>query len=195
MRVRRSLPSSLLVVLLAASPVSASMGGGGGGAGANTPPPPTTVDAAKTEVSPREQAEGFYSQAYEEIARAKTDLADGKDKNAEKRFKRALEWGEKATALDEKYYEAWNLVGFAARKLGDYEKAFAAYDKCLEIKADYAPAREYLGEAWLEKGEPAKAHEQLALLNRYGAKDEAATLGKAIADYEAAHPATDSDSK
>ena len=150
MRVRRSLPSSLLVALLAASPVSASMGGGGGGAGANTPPPPTTVDAAKTEVSPREQAEGFYSQAYEEIARAKTDLADGKDKNAEKRFKRALEWGEKATALDEKYYEAWNLVGFAARKLGDYEKAFAAYDKCLEIKADYAPAREYLGEAWLE---------------------------------------------
>ncbi|MFI5370207.1 MAG: tetratricopeptide repeat protein [Candidatus Eisenbacteria bacterium] len=192
MRVRHPLSLSLLALVLA-SPVSASMGGGGGGAGPSTPPPPSTVET-KTEPSAREQAEGYYGQAYEEVARAQKDLADGKDKNAEKRFKRALDWGEKATTLDEKYYEAWNLVGYAARKTGDYDKAFASYDKCLEIKTDYAPAREYLGEAWLDKGDPAKAREQLTLLEKFGAKDDAATLRTAIEAYEAAHPDARKDS-
>lgn len=189
MSIRQPLAMMFVMALIVASPVFASMGGGGGGASASAPPPPSTVDPAKTSPSPREQAEGLYSQAYEEIARAKQALADGKDKNAQKSFKRAVEYAEKATTLDEKYFEAWNLVGFASRKLGDYDKAFASYDKCLEIKSDYAPAREYLGEAWLEKGDAAKAHEQLVLLQKYGATDEATTLGKAIADYETAHPA------
>lgn len=193
MRVRQPLVLITFLALVAASPVAASMGGGGGGAGPSTPPPPTSVET-KTDPSAREQAEGFYAQAYEEVARAKKDLADGKDKSAEKRFKRALEWGEKATALDEKYYEAWNLVGYTARKTGDYDKAFASYDKCLEIKSDYAPAREYLGEAWLEKGDPAKAREQLTLLEKFGAKDDAATLRAAIEAYETAHPAAKPDS-
>ncbi len=187
MRVRHPLTLSLLAAVLAVAPASASMGNAPGSGGSDREPPVTVVDASKTQPDPHEQAEAAYSQAYEEVARAKAALADGKPKDAQKSFKRALEYAEKATALDDKYHEAWNLVGFAARKLGDYDKAFAAYDKCLEIKSDYAPAREYLGEAWLEKGDAAKAREQLALLKQYGAKDEAATLEKAITDYEAAH--------
>jgi tetratricopeptide (TPR) repeat protein len=188
MRLRTSLPFGLLALLLIVPAAFASMGGGGGASGSSPPQPPSTTDA-KPEPSPREQAEGYYGQAYEEIARAKKDVADGKDKNAQKSFKRALDWGEKATELDDKYFEAWNLVGYAARKTGDYDKAFASYDKCLEIKTDYAPAREYLGEAWLDKGEPAKAREQLTLLEKFGATDDAATLRTAIEAYEKAHPA------
>ena len=154
----------------------------------SAPSSPSGTSSA-TSVTPREEAEKTYAQAYEDVAGAKKDLADGKTKNAEKKFKRALSGGERATSLDATYHEAWNLVGFCARKLGDYDKAFAAYEKCLNIKPDYAPAREYMGEAWLEKGDPQKAHEQLTLLESYGdrAADDAKTLKTAIDAYESAH--------
>jgi tetratricopeptide (TPR) repeat protein len=149
----------------------------------------SSSSSASSDATPREQAEQIYAQAYEDVTAAKKDLADGKTKNAEKKLKRALSGGEKATSLDATYHEAWNLVGYTARKLGDYDKAFAAYEKCLNIKPDYAPAREYLGEAWLEKGDAQKAHEQLTLLQSYGdrAADDAKTLQTAIEAYETAH--------
>ena len=87
------------------------------------------------------------------------------------------------------YHEAWNLMGYSARKLGWYDKAFAAYDHCLRIKPDYAPAREYLGEAYLEMKQPDKAHEQLAKLESLGATEDANTLRTAIDAYEKANPA------
>jgi tetratricopeptide (TPR) repeat protein len=153
-------------------------------------PSSSSASASGSASAPRGEAEKSYAAAYEEIAAAKKDLADGKKKNADKRFKKAIEAGERATALDAQYYEAWNLVGYAARKLGDYDKAFASYEKCLAIKSDYAPAREYLGEAWLEKGDLGKAKAQLVLLQAYGetASADAKTLNDAIAAYVTAHP-------
>ncbi len=115
--------------------------------------PSTSMPQGSGIKSPRQMAEETYALAYEEVGRAKKDLADKKDKNAQKKFKKALERGEEAVKLDPAYHEAWNLVGYCSRKLGDYDKAFAAYEKCLAVKFDYAPAREYLGEAWLEKGD------------------------------------------
>ena len=190
----RAILSALLLVITAspASPAFASFGGGGGGGGSAPPPAPPPSSQTQTppseKSSARGEAEKLYAQAYEEIGRAKQDVSDGKVKNAEKRFKKALGWGEQATDLDPEYHEAWNLVGYSARKLGDYDKAFAAYDKCLAIKSDYAPAREYLGEAWLEKGDAKKAREQLVLLQKFGATDDAKTLQTAIDAYESAHP-------
>jgi len=162
-----------------------------------TPEPPTQRPADPTISStgtaavsgPRAEAEKSYALAYEEVAKAKKHLEAGKDKNAQKMFKRALERVEGAVALDPTYHEAWNLLGYSARKLGDYDKAFSAYEKCLEIKADYAPAREYLGEARLEKGDVTKAREQLALLERLNAESpETVALRASIDKYVAAHP-------
>src|SRR4029079_14775730 len=116
-------------------------------------PSSSSGSSSATSTSPREEAEKTYAQAYEDVAGAKKDLADGKTKNAEKKFKRALSGGERATSLDATYHEAWNLVRLCERKLRDCDKAFAAYEKCLNIKPDCAPAREYMGEAWLEKGD------------------------------------------
>jgi len=185
-------PSLAAALILAASAALASVGD----PVAKSPPPapaqPSTSAAASTAPgAPRGEAERHYAAAYEEIAAAKQELAGNKAKNAAKRFRRALESGKAAVALDPRYHEAWNLVGYAARRLGDYEQAFAAYERCLAIKPDYAPAREYLGEAWLEKGDPKKAREQLVLLEAYGAtaSEDAKTLRAAIAAYEAAHPA------
>jgi tetratricopeptide (TPR) repeat protein len=136
----------------------------------------------------RQEAELSYGLAYEEVGKAKKDLEDGKAKNAEKKFKRALERCEKAVALDERYHEAWNLLGYTARKTGDYDKAFKAYDRCLAIKPDYAPAREYLGEARLEKGDAKQARDQLVWLERLGATEEFKTLKTAYDAWVAAHP-------
>ena len=138
---------------------------------------------------PRADAEKTYALAYEEIAKAKKFVEAGKEKNAQKMFKRALERVENAVALDPTYYQAWNLLGYSARKLGDYDKAFLAYEKSLEIKPDYAPAREYLGEARLEKGDVGRAREQLVRLDRYSPDSEETKARRSAIDaYVAAHP-------
>ena len=188
MRVIR-IPGLVTSLALMAAPCLASFSG----SKPPDPPPATTPgmpQASGTQPSgPRQEAELTYALAYEEIGKAKKDLADGKVKNAEKKFKRALERGERAVALDAKYHEAWNLIGYTSRKLGQLDKAFAAYEKCLGIKSDYAPAREYLGEAWLDRGDPKKAREQLVMLEHLEAEQEAISLRAAILNWEIAHPA------
>lgn len=162
--------------------------------------PPSTSSAlppgGQEQVSgARIEAERKYALAYDEIAKAKKDLADGKAKNADKKFRRALERAQDAVALDSTYHEAWNMVGYASRKLGEYDRAFAAYGKCLSIKPDYAPAREYLGEAWLEKNDPSKAREQLAVLETMNPdSDESKALRGAVDAYATAHGEASTDS-
>ncbi len=59
--------------------------------------------------------------------------------------------------------DAYNRMGFAARKLGDYDRALALYDKALELNPHHRGALEYLGEAYLELDRPDDA---AALLER-----------------------------
>ena len=46
--------------------------------------------------------------------------------------------------------EAYNLSGFAYRKLGAYDRALEFYDKALRLNPHNLGALEYLGEAYLE---------------------------------------------
>jgi tetratricopeptide (TPR) repeat protein len=188
----RSTISAAALAMLIAAPALASFGGG---SKPESPPPSTTPEVKQEEETPRQQAERLYADAYDEVAKAKQDLADGKAKNAEKKFKKAIDRGQRAVELDPKYHEAWNLVGYSARKLKDYDRSLAAYDKCLVLKPDYVPAREYLGEAYLELGKPAKAREQLAWLERVAmTSPETGVLRGAIAAYDGTHPAAAADS-
>ena len=59
--------------------------------------------------------------------------------------------------------DAYNLSGFAWRKLGDYDRALVLYDKALELNPHHRGALEYLGEAYLELDRPDDAG---ALLQR-----------------------------
>jgi tetratricopeptide (TPR) repeat protein len=147
---------------------------------------PEEKDAATV----RQQAEQWYGDAYEDVQKAGKDLAAGKTGNAEKKFRRALERGQRATEIDTTYYQAWNLVGYASRKLKDYDRALASYERCLRLKSDYAPAREYLGEAYLELGRIDDARQQLAALEKLDSEEDTRTLSTAIADWEKAHPST-----
>ena len=48
--------------------------------------------------------------------------------------------------------DAWNLTGFASRKLGDYAASEVAYDKALAIDPKHKGALEYKGELYLTLG-------------------------------------------
>jgi tetratricopeptide (TPR) repeat protein len=182
----RILAVTAALALLAATAAWGSFGGGGS---KDDPPASSSApEAGNPPATPRQQAEQLYNDGYDEAQKAKADLASGKAKNAEKRFKKALDRAERATELDSTYHEAWNLAGYSARKLGNYDKALAAYDHCLRLKPTYAPAREYLGEAYLEMGKPAEAREQLAWLEKLNAAEDAKTLRTAIETYEKTHP-------
>ena len=60
--------------------------------------------------------------------------------------------------------DAHNLMGFAYRKLGDYDKALEAYDRALELNPHHRGALEYLGEAYLELDRPELAKGMLERL-------------------------------
>ena len=145
---------------------------------------PESPDAPKT---PRQQAEAYYRDAYDDVQNGAKELADGKGKPASKHFSRALERSRHAVELDSTYYQAWNLVGFTSRKLGDYPGAFSAYLVALRIKPDFGLAREYYGEGLLETGDVGGAMQQLSWLKKIGELALADELQKSIASYQSAH--------
>ena len=179
----------VLAISLAAGAAQAMPGGGSKPDPPSTSSPSVPSSGSPEATGPRADAERTYALAYDEVAKGNKELANNKEKNAQKKFKKALGYAESSTQMDPKYFEAWNLVGYCSRKLGDYDKAFASYDKCLAINPDYAPAREYLGEAYLEKGNFDKAHEQLLILEKSGeADEEAGRLLASVEAYKKAHP-------
>jgi tetratricopeptide (TPR) repeat protein len=183
MRITGSL--TIVLVLAVASPAWAVFGGGPKDPPASTPQEVQATDKPEA----RAEAEALYAAGYEEVAKAKKEIADGKTKNVEKRFRKALERGEAAVKLAPDYHEAWNLVGYSARKLKNFDRSIAAYEKCLAVKPDYAPAREYLGETYVETGDVTKARVQMVWLEKMGETAMVASLRGQIEAWEKEHPA------
>ena len=183
---RRSLPLAVVLILFAGAAWASY------GSKPDMPPPqqpggsaPNASDAGQT---PRQQAERYYRDAYDDVMKGSKDLENGNAKGAEKKFKRALGHSREAVEIDSTYAEAWNLVGFTSRKLGDYPHSFEAYRVALRQKPDYALAHEYYGEGLLETGDLAGARVHLEALKRIGDAALTAELQGAIDKYVAAHP-------
>jgi tetratricopeptide (TPR) repeat protein len=92
------------------------------------------------------------------------------------------------TLAQKKDERVLTYIGYATRKLGHVDDALPIYRQALEVNPDYVVARAYMGEAFLAKGEPQKAREELAeIARRCGASCPAyVDLKGHIADYEAA---------
>jgi predicted Zn-dependent protease len=69
------------------------------------------------------------------------------------------------------------MMGFTLRKLGRLDEAFGYYGKALATRPDATTTRQYLGEAYLQVGDVARAREQLAEI--------AKRCGTACEDYTA----------
>jgi tetratricopeptide (TPR) repeat protein len=76
-------------------------------------------------------------------------------------------------------------IGYSTRKLGDVDKGIDYYHQALAIDPGYTKVREYLGEAYLQKGDVVKAKEQLMeIADRCGGPcDDYELLVKAIAAH------------
>ena len=61
---------------------------------------------------------------------------------------------------------ALNYRGYSLRKSGRWEEGVAYYKRSVAIDPNYAQVREYLGEAYAEKGQLDLANEQLATIER-----------------------------
>ena len=78
------------------------------------------------------------------------------------------------------------MIGFALRKLGRIEEAMGYYDKVLTSHPDRTTTRQYLGEAFLQLGQPDRAREQLGeIAKRCGtACEDYRLLAEEIAKFE-----------
>jgi tetratricopeptide (TPR) repeat protein len=106
------------------------------------------------------------------------------------KYEEAIPLLKKVVASDPRDADAWNYLGFAARKLGKFEDALGYYQKALAINPKHKGANEYLGELYLMMKDLPKAEEQLAKLKAIcpDGCEELEDLEADIADYKANPP-------
>ena len=158
----KTLVSSLIVALIAAScllPGGALAAGGGGGDTVSVPQDPA-------------------------IARAQEAVA-AKD------WARAAQVMRAALGKHPGNADYHNLYAYALRKgpNPDMEEVFRHYEDALRIDPGHRNAHEYIGEAYLQVGNVAKAKEHLAALDKlcWLPCEQYSELKEAVADYEAKH--------
>jgi predicted Zn-dependent protease len=71
-----------------------------------------------------------------------------------------------ASAANQSDPRVQTMIGFSLRKLGRVEEAMQYYNKVLAAHPERTTTRQYLGEAFLQIGEPGKAREQLAEIGK-----------------------------
>jgi tetratricopeptide (TPR) repeat protein len=97
-------------------------------------------------------------------------------------FRKARDNFRSAAAAEPKMKEAWNMVGYTSRRVGDYEESLAAYDKALALAPDYPEAIEYRAELFVMTGRFTQAREAYAVLQK-SSPSYAATLKTSMKDF------------
>jgi len=123
---------------------------------------------------------------------ASENFENGKKAVYAAKYDRAIRLMNKVVAEQPKNSDAHNYIGFAYRKMGKLHEAAASYQKVFAIDANHKGALEYQGELFLKQNNLASAQANLAKLTGLcpsGCKEQA-ELKRAIADYQAANPAS-----
>ena len=104
---------------------------------------------------------------------------------AAEKYDAAIPLLQKSLAEKGDYADALNQLGFANRKMGDWQAGMAYYLKALALEPNHLGANEYLGELYLEQKDLPNAEKQLAALkSACGDCDEFDELEEAVADYK-----------
>jgi tetratricopeptide (TPR) repeat protein len=145
------------VLLLAAAVVVYQAGAGA--SGGSMPAPSAPSGPSMPSMSPEEMARGAYNSGIqhkdkgiklEEGAAAKQAKDQQKDlAKAKSEYEKSLKDFKRAAELVPTLYQAYNGMGFAYRKTGDYTKALEMYEKALQLQPGFPDAIEYRGEAYL----------------------------------------------
>ena len=98
----------------------------------------------------------------------------------------AVELLRKVVDKDPENADAWNYLGYSLRNLQEFDDALVAYETALQIEPGHKGALEYLGELFLNTGQPEKARLQLQKLDDacFLSCKEFRMLKKQIARYE-----------
>jgi tetratricopeptide (TPR) repeat protein len=103
--------------------------------------------------------------AVDTVARPGPDLAAARVLVKEKRWEAAI--GALARlAVVEPSADAFNLLAFSQRNMGDFRSALENYFRALALDPDHLGALEYLGELYVKTGEMDKARALLARLEQ-----------------------------
>ncbi|MDZ4805968.1 MAG: tetratricopeptide repeat protein [Candidatus Eisenbacteria bacterium] len=189
--------AAVLFCLVGFAVSGGASGGSSGGGSTETPTatPEASVSPEEKVAQLRRSAIEAYDKYFEETEKAALEMdearllkaaggdsaekAADKREKAIKRYRKSIGGFKKAVKLDPGFHEAWNMLGYSNRKLGQLGEAFQAYETCLKLNPDYDLAHEYLGEAWLQAGNIDKARAELAWLVEHKSS-EASNLEKAI---------------
>jgi pentatricopeptide repeat protein len=156
MNVRSVLAAVAFGVLLAATgPALADGGGGGGGSDSSTTCPQGQVYDARTMQCVRQQSGILPDKALADYAYV---LAKAE------RYDEALQVLD--LMHDRNTAQALNYRGYATRKLGRVDEGIGYYLKSVALDPRYAEVREYLGEAYVIKGDVARAKAQLRAIKK-----------------------------
>jgi len=143
-------------------------------------PKPSAVDCKqkKNKDKPECKAKNKNEMSDDELYATGYDLAMSGD------FQMALDYF--YAAKDQSAPRLLTMIGYATRKLGRVDAAMGYYAKALAADSNLTNTRQYLGEAYLQKGQPDKAREQLAEISkRCGtACEDYLKLAEAIAAFE-----------
>ena len=117
------------------------------------------------------------------------DYAAGRKAIDAKQWTKAIEMMAKVVKEEAKNADAVTYLGYAYRKSGDFERAFANYKQALALNPKNKGAHEYIGEAYLQTGDLKQAEYHLDRLDSicFFGCPEYRELKKAVADYRAKH--------
>lgn len=104
----------------------------------------------------------------------------------QEKYKQAIDTLENAVDSEPDNADAWNLLGYASRKIGDLEQSAEAYSKALSIDPKHLDALEYQGELFLMLGDKTSAEGNLAELKSLcpNGCEQLEMLTKAIAAHQ-----------
>ncbi|PYR91242.1 MAG: hypothetical protein DMF84_18240 [Acidobacteria bacterium] len=104
--------------------------------------------SAMREMTPEEMARDAYNSGIGHKDKGlRAEKSDPKKAKVE--YEKALKDFKHATELVPNMFQAYNGMGFAYRKSGDYEKALEMYGTALQMAPGFPDAIEYRGEAFL----------------------------------------------
>ena len=147
----KKLITVLLFVLIAGSAYSAGSSGGSSGDGAKP-------------VSQYQIGEKMINKAKKFEKKNKTD-------KAQKHYKKAIGYLLKHNKEFPADPNTLNYLGFAHRKIGDYENAEIYYSMGLELDPKHVGINEYMGELFVVTNRLDKAKERLAVLKDCNCKE------------------------
>ena len=190
MRISSRAPALIAALLVAALATTAPAVFG---AGTDEPPKPAPKPAPKPEPKPEPKSEP-KSEPKADTKAMPTSAIDP-DYQAGKQAVAARDWGlaidlmSRALARDPNNANIHNYLGFSNRNNGDWETAIRHYRIALNLNPEHRGANEYLGHAYLLRGNMQLALAQVARLERICGRgcEEYASLSAAVQEYRK-HP-------